>query len=277
MNKIGIMQGRLSPRPKDRLQAFPWKSWQDEFQNARDCGFDCIEWLFEEDNYTSNPIWTNEIKTIERLIEETGIAIRSVCADYFMPHPLFGAADVELDHRLEVLNQLIIKSARIGVEVILLPVLEISELRNEGDKSELLENLKRPLDLARQHRMKIGLETELPAGEYRDLILRADHEALGVYYDTGNAAAKGFDIASDLEILGPQICGIHIKDRQRGGVSVPLGTGNANFTGFFTKLAEFNYQGPIVLQTAFDKDPAGEAALQLNFVKDHLQPKLALG
>ena len=40
MNPIGIMQGRLSPPPPARLQAFPWRSWAREFEYASGCGFD---------------------------------------------------------------------------------------------------------------------------------------------------------------------------------------------------------------------------------------------
>ena len=33
-NRIGFMQGRLSPIPKGRIQSFPWETWQEEFETA---------------------------------------------------------------------------------------------------------------------------------------------------------------------------------------------------------------------------------------------------
>lgn len=276
MNQIGIMQGRLSPRPKHRLQTFPWNCWQEEFQLARNCGFDTIEWLFEADEYRSNPLWTNEVGTIERLIAETGVKVNSVCADYFMQNPLFVEPKSASRRNVAVLNELIEKSARIGVRVILIPVLEISELRTESDRVRLLENLQAPLRLAEELNIKIGLETELPADEYRILILQGNHEALGVYYDSGNAAAKAYDIASDIRELGPLTCGIHIKDRKRGGASVRLGQGDAKFKEFFQTLKSINYEGPLVLQTAFGDDHVGDAKSQLAFVRSSLSPDFAL-
>ena len=47
MNKIGIMQGRLSPPIDGRIQAFPINDWESEFEKASKIGFDCIEWIFD--------------------------------------------------------------------------------------------------------------------------------------------------------------------------------------------------------------------------------------
>lgn len=275
MIDIGIMQGRLSPRPKDRIQAFPWDTWKDEFLSARECGFLTIEWLFEADNFTANPLWTHEIESIKKLIETTGVEVNSVCADYFMPNRLFGLAASDINRNVEVLIHLIRKSALIGVDVILLPVLEVSEVKSESDKVELIENLQKPLDVAKAMNISLGLETELPALEYRDLIERAGHPNLKVYYDTGNAASKGYDIEKDLEILAPLLCGIHIKDREPNGSSVMLGDGNANFTGFFRRLKELDYKTSLVLQSWFGDNQFDDARANLTFVNEHLQPEFA--
>src|SRR5262249_18789721 len=90
-NPIGIVQGRLSPPVPGRLQAFPSRTWREEFGRARTCGFSSLEWVFEADNYEQNPIWTQEgVVAIRRQIDETGVRVDSICADYFMTHPLFG-------------------------------------------------------------------------------------------------------------------------------------------------------------------------------------------
>lgn len=119
--------------------------------------------------------------------------------------------------------------------------------------------------------MRIGLETELAAEDYRTLVEGAGHPALVVYYDVGNATAKGFDAVSDVRVLGPYLGGVHIKDRRRGGPSVPLGRGDVNFAAFFDALAEADYQGPLVLQPATNADFLGAAAEHLRFVRGHLQ------
>jgi hypothetical protein len=55
---IAIMQGWLSPPRPDRLQCFPWRTWEREFEHAAALGLDAIEWLFEPDDFKRNPVWT---------------------------------------------------------------------------------------------------------------------------------------------------------------------------------------------------------------------------
>jgi L-ribulose-5-phosphate 3-epimerase len=271
MNQIGIMQGRLSPPAERRLQAFPWNSWEKEFAHARACGFDAIEWLFEAEDYEQNPLWTDAgVEKIQSLVDETGVAVLSVCADYFMAHPFFRVGDSERLRSVAVLNQLISRAAQLGIKTILVPVLEESELRNEKEKVQLLESLRAPLELAARHGIRLGLETELPAGEYNELVEQGNHPALGVYYDVGNATAKGYDSAADVRILGRHLCGIHIKDRKRNGPSVLLGQGDVNFSEFSAALAETRYAGLLVLQTAFGDDFLSNAKAHLGFVRQHI-------
>lgn len=269
------MQGRLSRRPNDRIQAFPRNTWKEEFVLARELGLANIEWLFEVDDYQNNPIWTKEDDSIKKLFDATGVKVRSVCADYFMPKRLFNLPQSEIEENIDVLIELIQKSSIVGAEVILLPVLEISEVKSVNDKIELIENLQRPLDIAQSLNIKLGLETELPAFEYRELVERANHPSLGVYYDTGNAAAKGYNIEEDLKLLAPLLCGVHIKDRTLNGSSVMLGEGRANFKGFFRRLNQLDYNGPLVLQSWFGDKHLNDALANLTFVKEHLQIELA--
>jgi L-ribulose-5-phosphate 3-epimerase len=271
MNQIGIMQGRLSPPVEGRLQAFPWMSWEDEFHHARVCGFDTIEWLFEADGYKQNPIWTEAgLKKIRRQIATTGVQVHSLCASYFISHPFFRVSEKERMRNVAVLSNLIVRAASMGVLVILLPVLEASEVQTEAQKTQLLESLSEPLALAAENRIRLGLETELPAPEYSDLIEQANHPALRVYYDVGNATAKGFDIAADIRRLSPFLCGVHIKDRRLNGPNVPLGQGNANFSQFFHAISKARYTGPVVLETAVGNDPVAVAEAHLKFVRERL-------
>jgi len=107
-----------------RLQAFPWKSWEEEFRHARACGFNTIEWLlFEADGYEQNPIWTDSgLEKIHRLIASSGVQVRTLCADYFMTHPFFRVLENDRAVTVAVLNNLIVQAAKVGIVIILLPV-----------------------------------------------------------------------------------------------------------------------------------------------------------
>ena len=72
--KIGIMQGRLLPKHKGRYQAHPLGYWQDEFILAKKLDLDLIEFIFDYNDYTLNPLMSvSGIEKIQRHINETGV------------------------------------------------------------------------------------------------------------------------------------------------------------------------------------------------------------
>lgn len=267
------MQGRLSPPVAGRLQAFPWTSWESEFALAAACGFNAIEWLFEAESFDENPVWTAAGRQRIRMrIESSGVSVRSMCADYFMSHPLFGAPALEVQAAVDVLKRLINCAAELDVPTILIPVLEVTAIRTEADKESLLEALRQPLEQAKSGRVRLALETELPAFEYKALVQAAGDPALGVYYDTGNAAARGFDAASDIEVLAPVLSGVHIKDRRHQGRSVPLGEGSVRFREAFAALQASEYVAPLIIQSTSAEDFVDAASAHLQFVRNCWNP-----
>lgn len=265
------MQGRLSPPPSGRTQTFPWTSWEAEFTRAKQCGFAAIEWLFEADGFDRNPVWTDAGRdALLAASGQSGVHVRSLCADYFMAHPFFRVSTDQQMRSVEILEKLIERAAAVGISTILIPVLEVAELRTRSEEVELLRCLERPLERAAARGVRIGLETELPAADYRRLVEGAAHAALGVYYDAGNAAAKGFDAAKDIATLGHLLCGVHLKDRTVGGSSVPLGEGAVDFDAVFTALVAARYAGPLVIQSTSGDDYLERARIHLAFVNDRL-------
>jgi L-ribulose-5-phosphate 3-epimerase len=270
-NLIGIMQGRLGGPPLTRLQVFPYHTWEQEFENARSCGFDLIEWLFTEDagrDTAENPLSTQSGRQrILHLAKESGVQVHTCCAHYFMLHPLFRVSETDRLSSIAILVDLVENSARVGIKTILLPVLETCEIQNEGEKMLLLEALQEPLNLALQCGVRLALEMELPGDEYRAFIQQADHPALGAYYDSGNNTARCYDIVTAVQDLGPYLFGVHIKDRVRGGSSVLLGQGDTDFAGFFPALKATGYAGPIILETPLGSDPLVTARSHCVFVR----------
>lgn len=268
---IGIMQGRLSPIPH-RSQAFPWKSWEEEFSHARELGFDLIEWLFDADNFEQNPIWIpNGIERINHLQRTYGVTVQSICAHYFMLHPFYRVSAGERTASVNVLKGLVKRAACIGVKVILLPVLEQAEISNPEDADLLVSALQDCLPVARACGVRLGLETELPAEQFESLVGRFDDSTVGAYYDVGNATAKGYDPAEDVRLLKNNVCGVHIKDRKRGGPNVFLGQGDVDFAACLSALNRVGYAGPIVLETPVGDDFFKIAKQHLSFVRGCLK------
>src|SRR6202042_631877 len=95
--------GRLLPRYEGRFQAFPAGLWREEFINAQKAGLYCIEWIYEEPHEDDNPLRTDEgLAQMKAVIAETGVQVRSICADYYMTRPLVtdvnGVDRASVDH-----------------------------------------------------------------------------------------------------------------------------------------------------------------------------------
>src|SRR5689334_5717466 len=99
---LGIMQGRLSSPVGDRIQAFPQRTWQNEFVIARQIGITAIEWIAESP-LLSNPIWSPEgIDEIRRCRTASGVQVHFICADYFMESPFVRMSPDDLSRNRRV-------------------------------------------------------------------------------------------------------------------------------------------------------------------------------
>lgn len=270
--KIGIMQGRLSPRPRDRLQAFPEATWQKEFETARALGFSAIEWIVEAPGVERNPLLSAAGRSeIRQRISETGVLVRSVCADYFMVRRLAGDGSGATRENRAMLSTLIDAAREVGAERILIPLLETSRLDTPELEEEVVESLASCADQAGACGVTLGLEMEVPGSAYRAVIDAVGHPSVRAYYDVGNSTAQGFDVATDVEPLLDVLHAVHIKDRRRAGSSVFLGSGDCNFIGFFRVLAGSGFAGDLLLQHYFDTDPEGAARAALSTVRTLLR------
>jgi hexulose-6-phosphate isomerase len=266
--RIGVIQGRLSPRPAGKLQEFPWASYAAEFGKAGRLGFHSIEWIFEAPRYAENPLWTGTGRAeIRALIEGSGVRVQSVCADYFMVHRLAGESTTDRVRNCEVLAELIVAAHAIGADRILIPLLETSAVDTPELKAEVVASLRGVAPVAERYGVTLGLEMEIPGRDYAELVQSVGSARVRAYYDTGNCTAQGADIAEDILPLLPLLHAVHIKDRVRGGGSKPLGSGDTNFRGFFPALLRAGFRGDFVLQHYFEHDPEREAEQALGFLR----------
>lgn len=268
MTEIGVMQGRLLPRIDGRIQAFPWKDWPSEFPTARDVGFDTIEFIFEGPDIRRHPLLSPSGRdSINRAVDESGVRVGSICADYFMDEPLFRGSVAERDDRREVLSDLIDAAAGVGARFLEIPCVDRSALQSERERSDLVDAIAAVLPKAEEKKVGILLETDLVPAEFRSLIDRWSHPLVGANFDSGNSASLGYEPVDEIATLGDTIKNVHIKDRLRGGTTVPLGTGAAKFDDVFESLGRIGYDGALILQTARDVDDVGVASRYLGMVR----------
>ena len=251
MNRIGIMQGRLVPPTENRIQCFPRDRWADEFELAAQAGLDCIEWIYDLHGEDKNPLTTDAgINAMGMLSKTHGVQILSLCADYFMDFPLVRATTEELEQRLSFLEWLMIRCQLVGMNRLVLPFVDASQINTEDEMEVVRKSLKRALKTSDKTGVEIHLETSLPPERFASLLLSLPHPMLKVNYDSGNSSSLGYKPAEEFAAYGSRVGSIHIKDRLLGNGTVPLGTGNADFPTLADCIKDLNYQGDIILQVA---------------------------
>jgi L-ribulose-5-phosphate 3-epimerase len=251
MNPVGIMQGRLSPPVGGRIQSFPVDSWREEFPRAREAGLACIEWVYEFDTEADNPLATEAgLGEIRDLVQKTGVAVWSICADFYMRERLVGDNGAPRVQVVEHLHRLLQRASGLGVRYVVLPFVDESSLKSELELEGLYKVLASLMPRAQQAGVELHLETDLKPAPLAQLLQKVSHPMLRANYDIGNSASLGHDPVEELTLLAPWLGSVHVKDRLLGGGTVPLGTGAADFSACFRLFRQSNYRGPFILQAA---------------------------
>lgn len=266
------MQGRLLPKYLGRYQAHPVAYWQKEFAVARDIGLDCIEFILDFNDAEENPLLraggTDEIKSVS---DQTGVTVKTICADYFMEAPLHSDEQGLAEKSRQVMARLLKNASRLNVTDVVVPCVDQSTLDGQEAADRFVEKLAPLVEIAEQHGINLSLETDLAPQPFVELLDRFNSDCVRVNYDIGNSAALGYDPAKELDAYGERITDIHIKDRISGGGPVVLGEGNANFDTFFSKLKNFDYRGPFIMQAYRDEEGVEIFKQQLEWIKPYLE------
>jgi L-ribulose-5-phosphate 3-epimerase len=270
-NEIGIMQGRLSPRIDGKIQAYPASTWQKEFEIAQEIGYAAIEWIVEK------PVETNALMTdsgkaeIKKVISSTGVRIDYVCADIFMQQPLVRMTEEAKSQNKDYLLEILKNAKEVGAIGVEIPFVDNSSIKNDKEKQEFIDAMQDAFKLAKDLDIKISLETDLSPIAFKELLEQIDLDFIQANYDIGNSASLGFDPEEELDAYGQRILNVHVKDRELGGTTVPLGTGNAKIDLVIQKLQEFGYSGGLTMQAARGVNDVETAKEQLNYVRNLLK------
>jgi hexulose-6-phosphate isomerase len=251
MARIGMMQGRLLPPVDNRIQYFPREHWAKEFELAAQASLDCIEWIYDLYGEDVNPLATDDgIAQIKSLSSRYRVPVLSVCADFFMDKPLVRASQSELEERLKILVWLLHRGQLIGINRIILPFVDASRIDTDAEFDSVITILKQVLPVVIETGIEIHLETSLEPGRFADLLSKLPHPLVKANYDSGNSSSLGYAPREEFAAYGERIGSVHIKDRIRGGSTVPLGTGDADFQALADSLKTLGYTGDFILQVA---------------------------
>ena len=258
------MQGRLSKITEHGYQAFPEASWEQEFHLAQSLGLDHIEWVVDTATIESNELISDPL-AVKKVINETGVSVISICADFLMD------VDLRIDGViLETLLALSKSMVAIGADIMVVPCVDQSSLRSKEAMQKFVEMNKVLSSISQDFGIQMSIEADLPPTEFRDAIAPLKPSQFGVNYDIGNSAYLGYHPAAELASYGERINLIHIKDRLRGGASVPLGEGDAGVIDTISLISASGYSGPYTMQAYRDDDGLEMFVAQLSWLRANL-------
>lgn len=249
------MQGRLSPLVDGKVQAFPWNHWREEFAAARELSLDLMEWTLDHARLSENPLMTVEGReAIAALSRRHGVEVGSLTGDVFMQAPFWRAHGDERRQRLRELDLIVDACSAAGIRLVVVPLVDNGALRSPAEEDLVVQALLERETHLRQSDVRIVFECDYEPLTLARFIERLPPRTFGINYDIGNSAALGYDCGVEIEAYGQRIMNVHIKDRVRGGTTVPLGTGNADLPRALRLLLARGYAGAFILQTARAQD-----------------------
>lgn len=261
------MQGRLSKPIDKKIQAYPAKTWREEFKIASELGLNSIEWIVEEPLTTNALMSEAGVQEVISVIQRNQVRVDFICADIFMEKPLYDFTKVGLLEKTNLLNEIILRAKEVGASCVEIPFVDNSSLNSEDKINNAIQVLRKSLDFSDDLDMFLALETDLDPERQVQLINKIDHDALRLNYDIGNSASLGYDPIAELDAYGKLIANVHIKDRVLGGSTVPLGEGSADIPNVLQHLSQIGYQGDFILQAARQSDDVLAAKVYLEQVK----------
>jgi hexulose-6-phosphate isomerase len=269
-NKLGFMQGRLSPLQFNKVQAFPWGHWEEEFELAKSINLRLIEWTIDNYRFEENPLFTKH-EEIRELQAKYRVQTPSITDDEFMENPPWV---IGKDLCISRLRRIIESMPNIGIGILVVPLVDNSSIKFSSEFQKIVITLFKEINsLLKENNLRVAFELDLAPKEMVDFLDQLDESTFGVNYDIGNSASLGFSPDQEIQSYGARILNVHLKDRKFGGPTVPLGEGSADFKKVFELLANCNYEGNLIFQTAraVDENHLGLMSKFIEFTEQILE------
>lgn len=247
---------------------------QDSFRAAAEIGFDGLEVPFNQRDHETELIWSPEgVQQLLRLSERYGLEMPSCIAGRYNFRNFPDDDPAVRAEAGELLLTLIDRCADAGIRRILVAFFGEQQIRTDEQIERVIQGVGRCAPKAESRSVTLALESTLPAETVLEIIERIGSEALGVYYDVGNAVWLGYDGPAELRTLSAAgvLAQIHVKDMTLDKKNVPPGEGDVDWDAVGDALAEIGWEDYLVLETPVPEEPLSGNAGYLAFLREKLE------
>lgn len=238
--------------------------WHERLAVARRTGFDFVEISIDEsDERQARLDWSaKERADLRHAMAESGVPIITMCLSGHRKYP-FGSADPAVRRRAdEMMHKAIAFAVDVGIRIIQLAGYYVYyEPHSAASRDRYRAGLSQALDVAGQASVMLALENVdgndvMSITEAMRFVKDFNSPWFQIYPDIGNLAEHELSVSDELELARGHIVGVHVKDTIPGEPRrVPFGQGVTPFEAAFRKLAEMNFNGPVLLEMWNDDAP----------------------
>ena len=231
--KIGIMQGRLSPIYRNKIQTFPFDHWRTEFKISNEIKLNILEWTIDNFKFEKNPIMqADKINEIQFLKKKYNINIPSVTADFFMEDKYFIKKKIKSYCKFFRFIDMCFQNK---IKMIVIPLVDNSSIKkNQKYIKQIINDFKSYDKLFKKKKIKIAFETDLPPHDQLRFIKSFRSNTFGINYDIGNSIGNNYDFKEEISCYIKYIFNIHIKNKTNNMTS-PLSEKNYKIVKYFLK------------------------------------------
>lgn len=251
------------------------ENMEDSFRTAAEIGFDGVEIPFIQLDYETELIWSPQgVQQLLRYAERYGMEMPSCIAGRYNFRNFPDDDPAVRAEAEELLLTLVDRCADAGIRRILVAFFGEQQITTEEQMDRVVEGVGRCALKAESRGVTLALEGTITTETFLDIIERIGSEAVGVYYDVGNAVWLGYDGPAELCTLANAgvLAQIHVKDMTHDKRNVPPGEGDVDWGAVGDALGEIGWDDYLVLETPMAEDPLSAYAAYLEFLRDKLSP-----
>lgn len=261
--KLGFMQGRLSPQIRNEIQAFPFSTWKKEFKIAEEINIKIMEWTIDNFNYFKNPIMKNNgKKEINKLKKKYNIKINSITCDFLMQDTFYKKKKITKYSENNFYNFLE-NCSQIKIKTIVIPLVDKSSIKNYNEENNVISFFSNIENFLKKKRISIAFESDFNFDKLKRFIDKFNPELFGINYDIGNSAGLNYNYKKEMQAYFHRIKNVHIKDKNKKNITVPLFSGKAQILEVINFLINNGYNGNFILQ------PARSCFDHINMIKNY--------
>lgn len=255
---IGIVQGRLTD--SNKLQYFP-KDWKKEYIISRYIGYSYIEGFLIDGSFNKKFLNNKNLNFIRKNnIQTSKLDELILCDNYSIKSNLFSKQIFK--YYSNIFNKI---NKKFKKKKLIIPI-----NNNYFSEPELLEKFLRKVLQNTDNLTSVSIEANFDPNKTKELFKKIDNKKLGFTFDTGNIFNSGYDLVYYFNTINDYIDHVHIKDRDKKGANVSLGSGLINFDKIFKLIKKNKKISSLTLETYRKRNSIVEAYKNLSFIKNLL-------